>query len=123
MPYDQELAHRIRELLGVDARVREKAMFGGLAFLVEGRMAIAVSGRGGVLVRVGRAESDRLLRKMQAEVAVMGDRPMTGWLRVAPEHLATTRQLGTWVRLGVDYAASLADEPGGRRRRGSGRSG
>jgi TfoX/Sxy family transcriptional regulator of competence genes len=105
--YDQELAFRIRELLSGERRVHEKKMFGGLAFLVGGNMAIAASGLGGVLVRVDPAKSDHLVRTTKAEVAIMRERPMPGWLRVAPEHLTTRPQLEKWVRLGVDYAGSL----------------
>jgi TfoX/Sxy family transcriptional regulator of competence genes len=105
--YDEELAFRIRELLSGERRVHEKKMFGGLAFLVGGNMAIAASGQGGVLVRVDPARSDQLVRTTKAEVAVMRDRPMPGWLRVAPEHLTTKPQLKKWVQLGVEYAGSL----------------
>lgn len=107
MPYDEELAHRIRELLGSERPVQEKKMFGGLAFLVNGAMAIAASGQGGVLVRVDPAEGDRLVQQTNAEAAVMRGRPMSGWLRVAPEHLRTKAQLRKWVDLGARYAGSL----------------
>jgi TfoX/Sxy family transcriptional regulator of competence genes len=105
--YDEELAHRIRELLAGDADLTEKKMFGGLAFLIGGSMAIAASGQGGVLVRVDPAESERLVERTHAETAVMRDRPMRGWLRVAPEHLSTKRQLAKWVDLSTAYARSL----------------
>jgi TfoX/Sxy family transcriptional regulator of competence genes len=82
-------------------------MFGGLAFLVSGNMAIAASRQGGILLRVDPAEADRLLDTTNAEVAVMRNRPMHGWLRVAPEHLGTKRQLAKWVRLATGYAHSL----------------
>ncbi|MGH8979881.1 MAG: TfoX/Sxy family protein [Acidimicrobiales bacterium] len=111
MAYDEELAHRIRELFADERDVQEKRMFGGLAFLVGGNMAIAASGQGGVLVRVGPDGSDRLLRTTKAEVAVMRGRPMTGWLRVASEHIATKRQLSKWVELGAKYARSLSAKP------------
>ena len=105
--YDEELAHRIRELLGAESGVQEKKMFGGLAFLVGGNMAIAASGQGGVLVRVDPEKSERLVDTTNAEMAVMRGRPMVGWLRVAPEDLATKRQLGRWVRLGAGSARAL----------------
>lgn len=107
MAYDEELADRIRELLGAEPGVQEKKMFGGLAFLVGGNMAISASGQGGVLVRVDPQQSDRLVDTTNAEVAVMGGRSMDGWLRVAPPDLATRRQLERWVRLGAGYARSL----------------
>jgi TfoX/Sxy family transcriptional regulator of competence genes len=87
MAYDVELADRIRELLEGDADISEKEMFGGLAFLAGGNMAIAASSQGGALVRVDPAESDRLVDTTSAEVAVMQGRPMTGWLRVPGDDL------------------------------------
>ncbi len=85
-------------------------MFGGLAFLVDGNMAIAASRQGGVLVRVDPAESERLVARSHAEVAIMRERPMTGWLRVSAEHVATKRQLERWVKLGTGYARTLSAE-------------
>ena len=107
MAYDEALAERIRELLEGQPGVSEKKMFGGLAFLVGGNMAIAVSGQGGALVRVDPGESDRIEDAPNAELAVMQGRPMQGWLRVAPEHLRTKRQVAKWVQLGAAYARSL----------------
>jgi hypothetical protein len=105
--YDEDLADRIREVVGADPAVSEKKMFGGLAFLVAGNMAISASGQGGVLVRVDPAETDALVASTNARVAVMGGRAMQGWLRVGPEDLRTKRQLGKWITLGTTYARSL----------------
>lgn len=116
MAYDKDLADRVRELVCGEATLREQAMFGGLAFLVGGNMAIAVSGQGGVLVRVDPTDSDRLIASTRAEEAVMGGRRMRGWLRVSPEHLRTRRQLTTWVQRGLDYARSLPVKERPRRR-------
>src|SRR3954452_20898862 len=103
MAYDAELAERIRELLAGDGAV-EKKMFGGLAFLVGGNMAVAASGQGGLLVRVDPAESDDLVASTSAEPMVMGGRSMSGWLRVpTPEGPA----LAEWVERGLAYARSL----------------
>jgi TfoX/Sxy family transcriptional regulator of competence genes len=107
MAYDEDLADRIRELLSDQRGVTEMKMFGGLAFLVGGNMAIAASGQGGALVRVDPAQSNRLVETTTAEKAVMRSRPMPGWLRVESEHLRTKRQLERWVKLGLVYAASL----------------
>jgi len=87
--------------------VTEKKMFGGLAFLVEGNMAIAASGQGGALVRVDPEHADRLIGTTPAAAAVMRGRPMQGWLRVASDALQTKRQLQKWVTIGSAYAASL----------------
>jgi TfoX/Sxy family transcriptional regulator of competence genes len=105
--YDEELAHRIRELIGNVPDLTEKKMFGGLAFLIGGHMAIAASGRGGVLVRADPSQSDRLIASGRAEIAVMQGRTMPGWLRVDDEHLRTKRELARWVTVGIGYARSL----------------
>jgi hypothetical protein len=105
--YDSELADRIRFLIGTGPGVTEKKMFGGLAFLVGGNMAISASGQGGALVRVDPAESDALIAAANATLAVMGGRSMPGWLRVSSEDLETDEQLTEWVNRGVAYARSL----------------
>ena len=107
--YDDELAHRIREVLsdlGVDG-VREQKMFGGLAFLVGGHMAVAASREGGVLLSVDRADTDALLDRQYTRPMVMRGREIAGWLRVDSEGVRTKRQLIAWVRRGVDHARSL----------------
>ena len=107
MAYDEDLASRIREQLAGERDLIEKRMFGGLAFLVGGNMAIAASGQGGVLVRVDPAQSDELVATTQARVAVMRDRPMPGWLRVDTEDVRSQGELARWVELGSSYARSL----------------
>lgn len=105
--YDEELADRIRELLAGEPGLTEQKMFGGLAFLIGGNMAVAASGQGGVLVRVDPEESDGLIASTNARLMEMGGRTMSGWLRVAPEDVRTERQLARWVRLGATHARSL----------------
>ncbi len=107
MAYDEDLAERIRELIAGEVGVTEKKMFGGLAFLIGGNMAIAASGQGGILVRVDPATSDRLVATTKAQAAVMRGRPMAGWLRVDADHLRERRQLARWVERGTTYARSL----------------
>ncbi len=107
MAYDEELADRIREAITLAHAVTEQKMFGGLAFLIDGNMAIAASGEGGVLVRVDPVESEHLVATTNAEEMVMRGRPMRGWLRVAAADLRTKPQLQRWVTLGASYAASL----------------
>jgi hypothetical protein len=107
VPYDEDLAQRIRVLVGRERGLSEKKMFGGLAFLIGGNLAIAASGQGGILVRVGPERSDELVAGTTASVAVMGGRPRAGWLRVGAEDLGTQRQLSKWVDLGVGVARSL----------------
>jgi TfoX/Sxy family transcriptional regulator of competence genes len=105
VPYDEQLAQRIRDL--VDGPVTEQKMFGGLAFLVGGNMAVAASGQGGILVRVDPAESERLVAATSAYPMEMRGREMQGWLRVDAEHVRTKPQLAKWVELGAAYAGSL----------------
>ena len=107
MAYDEELADRIRELLAGERGVTEKRMFGGLAFLVDGKMAVTASGKGGVLARVDPAQTDRLARNAHVDPFVMRGRPMDGWLRVDAAGVRTTRQLRTWVDRGVAYVRTL----------------
>lgn len=107
MPYDEELAERIRELVAEEPAVTEKRMFGGLAFLVGGNMAVAASGQGGLLVRVDPAESDELVRATNARPMEMRGRQMGGWLRVPADDVHTKRDLSRWVQRGVSYASSL----------------
>jgi len=107
MAYDEELADRIRELIAGEPDLTEKKMFGGLAFLIGGNMAVAASGQGGILVRVDPAESDMLVATTNARLMEMRGRSMQGWLRVDPDDLRTTPRLAEWVERGATYARSL----------------
>ena len=106
--YDEELAHRTRELLADQDGVTEKRMFGGLAFLLNGNMSVAVSSQGGLLVHVAPERSGEMISKPHASLMQMGNRPpMKGWIRVAPEGLRTKRELAAWVSVGTAYAGAL----------------
>jgi len=107
MAYDEQLADRIRDLIGGERGLSEKKMFGGLAFLVGGNMAIAASGQGGLLVRVDPAESDALVAGTNARLMEMRGRRMRGWLRVDAADVSTKRELERWVKRGTAYARSL----------------
>ena len=107
MAYDEDLANRIRELIGTEPGLTEKQMFGGLAFLINGNMSVSASGLGGLLLRVDPDESDTLVEAPHAEPFVMRGRAMQGWLRVAPQGVRTKRELERWVKRGVAYARSL----------------
>lgn len=107
MAYDEDLAYRIRELVASERGITEKKMFGGLAFLVDGNMAVAASGRGGILVRVDPGESESLVAKTNAFPMEMRGRAMKGWLRVDAADVKTKPQLSKWVRRGIDYARTL----------------
>ncbi len=107
MAYDEDLAGRIRELLGSEPGLTEQKMFGGLAFLVGGNMAVAASGQGGAMIRVDPDGSDALIETTEAYPMEMRGREMRGWLRVDVEHLATDEELAAWVERGARYARSL----------------
>jgi TfoX/Sxy family transcriptional regulator of competence genes len=107
MAYDEELAARIREHAAGEP-VEEKKMFGGLAFLLGGHMAVAASGQGGLMVRVEPEETATLLEEPGAAPFEMGGRgPMDGWLRVSADAVADDAVLARWVERGLAYAGSL----------------
>jgi TfoX/Sxy family transcriptional regulator of competence genes len=107
MAYDEDLANRVRELVAANEGLTEQKMFGGLAFMIGGNMAVAVSGQGGLMVRVERGDTEALLAKPHARPFEMRGREMQGWVRVDAEGVRTKRQLQPWVRRGVSYARSL----------------
>jgi TfoX/Sxy family transcriptional regulator of competence genes len=107
MAFDERLAGRIRDELLGQADVSEQKMFGGLAFLVGGHMAVAASGQGGLLVRVDPEQSDRLLASGRARPMEMRGREMRGWLRVDGDRVRTRRDLVRWLERGTTYARSL----------------
>jgi TfoX N-terminal domain len=117
MAYDEILASRIRDLIGPDPELTEKKMFGGLAFLIRGHMAISASGQGGVLVHVAPDRTGDLIATTSAAVAVMQGREMPGWLRVGADDLATDDELSPWVEIGIGHARSLPPKPARKPRR------
>ncbi|MRH91476.1 RNA methyltransferase [Nocardia sp. SYP-A9097] len=113
MAYDEELADRIRDALGPQLpEMVEKKMFGGLAFLIGGNMAVAASGRGGLLVRVSPDDYTQLLAPGSVEAMVMGGRETRGWIRVTAETVEDDDVLTEWVERGVGYAGSLPVKTG-----------
>lgn len=107
MAYDEELAERIRGLVGGEAGVSEQRMFGGLAFLVNGHMSVAASGRGGLLVRVDPADEEALVDDEHVRPMVMRGREMHGWLQVDGDVVDGQEELEAWVARGVGFARSL----------------
>jgi hypothetical protein len=105
--YDENLANRIRDIVQDEPGLTEKRMFGGLAFLINGNMAVSASGQGGMLLRVDPADTPTLVQRPEASRFQMRGREMDGWLRIDPTGLATKRQLKSWVSRGVGYARSL----------------
>jgi TfoX/Sxy family transcriptional regulator of competence genes len=107
MAYDTDLADRIRELLGTVRGVDEKRMFGGLAFLINGNMSVAVSKQGGIIVRVPPDDTEKLVARAHVTPMVMAGREVRGWIRVEADGVKTKRQLSAWVARGVEFARGL----------------
>ena len=107
MAYDAELAERIRLIVRNEAGVAEKRMFGGLAFLIDGRLAAAASGEGGMLLRVEPSRTQSVVAYPHVERFKMRGRELNGWLWVGPQAIATKRGLRKWLALGMTYPRSL----------------
>jgi TfoX/Sxy family transcriptional regulator of competence genes len=107
MAYDEELAARVRDEVAGEPGLSEMRMFGGLAFLVGGHMAVAVSGQGGLMLRCDPDQTDQLLGEPGAGPMVMRGKEMTGWLRVDAAAVEDDEALATWVARGTAYARSL----------------
>ena len=107
MAYDESLAARIRELIHDRPDLREQRMFGGLAFLIGGNMAVAANGQGGIMVRTDPSQSPQAAGDGVAKPMEMRGRPMPGWLHIDADAVRTDEALAEWVQRGVAYAASL----------------
>lgn len=107
MAYDRLLADRIRELVQGEQGLSEKRMFGGLAFLINGNMAVSASSQGGLLLRIDPRQAESLVDQQHVRRFEMRGREMDGWLRVDPEILETDDELQRWVDHGLTYARSL----------------
>ena len=107
VPFDEAVAARIRRLVAHHTDVTEQRMFGGLAFLIHGHMAVAVSGRGELLVRVDPDERDALVAVDGARPMEMRGRPMRGWVEVDREGIVTDADLARWVEVATTVVTSL----------------
>ncbi|WP_431240394.1 TfoX/Sxy family protein [Mycolicibacterium aichiense] len=107
MAYDEDLANRLRELLATEHGVDEKRMFGGLAFLINGNLAVCASGQGGLMVRVPPEDTAGLLEREHTAPMIMAGRETRGWIRIGDAGVRTKRQLQSWVTRGVGHAKSL----------------
>ena len=107
MADDERLAERMRALLAGEPGLTERRMFGGLAFLINGNMAVSASGQGGLLLRVDPGETAELVEEEHVERFQMRGKRMDGWLRIDSAGLETDEQLGQWATIGVKYARSL----------------
>lgn len=113
MAYDEELAFRLRAQLETVDGITDKRMFGGLAFLLHGHLAIAASSKGGLMLHVDPAQADALLAEPHVSQMEMGGRTPRGWLRVAADGVESEDDLARWIQLALGYARSLpAKEPG-----------
>ena len=107
MAYDEDLVHRLRELLADEDAITEKRMFGGFAFLLQGNMSVSASRNGGLLVRIDPADGEAALARPHVALMEMGGRTMAGWMTVAPEGLKTKRELAAWVKRSVTFVKTL----------------
>ena len=107
MAYDEHLANRIREVVQGEPGLTEKPMFGGLAFLVHGNLAVSASSQGGLLLRIDPGTAGSLVDEEHVRRFRMGGREMGGWLHVDVERLEGDDELRRWVNHGLDYARSL----------------
>jgi len=107
MPYDEDLANRLRDLLADEDAITEKKMFGGLAFLKHGNMTVSASRNGGLLARIDPADTDAALARPHVSLMEMRGRTMDGWITVAPEGVKTKRELGAWVKRSLAYVKTL----------------
>jgi TfoX/Sxy family transcriptional regulator of competence genes len=107
MTYDESLADRIRSAIQDQHGVTEKRMFGGLAFLVNGNMAVSASGKGGLLLRVDPRDTESVVREDGVARFEMRGRAMDGWVRIEPSAIASDQELRRWVQVGLAYAGSL----------------
>lgn len=106
MAYSEQLAGRVRDQLAREARITERAMFGGLAFLWAGNMVCGTQ-RDDLMVRVGPdLFHDALTRPHAREMEFTG-RSMKGFVTVGPHGLADDKELELWVRLGLAHARTF----------------
>lgn len=106
MAYSEELAERIRALLGPRPGVVEKRMFGGVAWMVTGNLAVATLGED-LMARLGVEDAERAAAEDRVAPMEMGGRPMRAWVRVDAARIADDAELARWVDAGADFASGL----------------
>ena len=106
MAYDEAVADRIRARIDNHPGFRAKEMFGGIAFLIGGNMAVGVSGSD-LMVRVGPEAHDEAMARSGARPFDKSHRPARGWITVVPEGFTTDADLEAWIESGVRYAETL----------------
>jgi TfoX/Sxy family transcriptional regulator of competence genes len=114
MAYDADLARRIRAALADAPAVREVAMFGGLSFMVHGRLSVAADARGDLMIRCDPARVDELVARTAATWAEMKGRRMSkGWIVVPADRITTDEELDRWIRLALEHREAGSDQDGG----------
>ncbi|MET4067796.1 TfoX/Sxy family transcriptional regulator of competence genes [Bradyrhizobium sp. S3.2.6] len=115
MAYDEGTAARVRRLLAGQRHVAEKKMMGGLCFMVDNVMCCTISGRGGMLFRVGPEAHARMLKEPHTSPMEMRGRIMTGFVRVSDEGTRTDVRLKLWVKRALDFVATMPTKPPARK--------
>ena len=106
MAYSEGLADDIRAHLGDTENLSERKMFGGIAFMVDGNMAVGVS-REELMVRIGKDAHEEAVARPGARTFDLSAKPMQGWVLVAAEGLSTDAALAAWIDQGVAFARTL----------------
>jgi len=109
MGYDTKLADRVRRAVAGKRRITEKKMFGGVAFLLDGKMFCGVASHD-LMVRVGPERHEEALRKPHARPMDFTGRPMKGYVFVGPEGCRTQRQIVAWVDKSTSFVATLVSD-------------
>ena len=106
MPYDTDLAERMRPYLLPRAGVSEKAMFGGIAFLVHGNMCCGIW-KDLLVIHLSVEDGAKALKKPHVRVMDITGRPMKGWLFVEPAGYERDKDLYSWIDKALQFASSL----------------
>jgi TfoX/Sxy family transcriptional regulator of competence genes len=108
MPYDQQLAERVRELVAPRDGVTEKKMFGGIGWMLNGNMAVGVMSSGGLIVRVEPEETEALIAQPHVNTfGREGARPMKGFVVVDADTIEDDATLADWVDRGAARAMAM----------------
>jgi hypothetical protein len=106
MAFDEQLAEKIRNEIKGQAGLKEKKMFGGLAFLINGNISVGIHGKD-LVVRINPDETEAALKQRGVHIFDITGRPMKGWLLVGAEGIQDRKSFKKWIRTGVHYASSL----------------
>ena len=110
MAYDPKLAERIRAIAAGRKGVTEKEMFGGIAFLLDGKMFVGLA-KNQLMVRVGPDRHDEALARPHVRPMDFTGRPMRGYVYVAPAGYANARALSAWIDWSTAFVATVTKKP------------